>query len=145
MFAWGERTAGKRPVRAVHLALAAALGLNWVACAHQRATFDQLQTRASFDHACHPWELQVYTIDERTRAVVGCGRRTAYVEHCSVRGSCTWIVDASSVWAPEPAFAFGQTMPVASSAQSSAASGWPPPVDSLSPDEPTDVRLYTRD
>jgi hypothetical protein len=139
MFAWGEHSVGNR----VQVVLATALALSSLACATQRATLDQLAMRASFDHVCHPWELEIYAIDERTRAVVGCGRRTAYVEDC-VRGRCTWIVDASSFTPPEPA-GVDRWAPPASSAQSSATPGWPPPIEPFSPDEPRDVRLYTRD
>jgi len=139
VFAWGERSTGN----GVYVVLATALALSSLACATQRATLDQLAMRASFDHACNRWQLEIYAIDERTRAVVGCGRRTAYVEDCA-RGRCTWIVDASSVALPEPATVY-RWPPPPSSAQSSATPGWPPPIEPFSPDEPRDVRLYTRD
>ncbi|MBW2524161.1 MAG: hypothetical protein JRI23_08295 [Deltaproteobacteria bacterium] len=60
------------------------------------ASPQQLQTRAVFDLGCAQHQLVVYHVDERTKAVAGCGRRLVYVESCQrIRGAhaCTWILD----------------------------------------------------
>jgi len=60
------------------------------------ATQQQLQSRAVFDLGCAQHQLVVYHVDQRTKAVAGCGRRLVYVESCQrIRGkdACTWMLD----------------------------------------------------
>jgi hypothetical protein len=49
-----------------------------------------------FDLGCAQHQLMIYHVDQRTKAVAGCGRRLVYVESCQrIRGSfaCTWVLD----------------------------------------------------
>ena len=60
---------------------------------------DQLLKRASFDLECPADQLDVVVIDASTRGVTGCGRKGAYVEHCTgLKGftetTCTWIINS---------------------------------------------------
>ena len=68
------------------------------------ASLAQLRMRAAFDLGCPLHLLQVYPLDARSRAVVGCGHRLAYVEVCEPhhgRTGCGWVLDSPS-WAPAP-------------------------------------------
>lgn len=58
-----------------------------------------------FDLGCPAQGLELYHVDRRTKAVVGCGRRLVYVESCESFGTkreCTWMLDspifAQSAW-----------------------------------------------
>ena len=69
------------------------------------ATLAQLQNRAVFDLGCPGYQLGVYSVDSRTKAVTGCGRRLVYVESCQdIRGeqACTWVMNtptyAQTLW-----------------------------------------------
>jgi hypothetical protein len=60
------------------------------------ASLAQLQNRAVFDLGCPGYQLSVYHVDSRTKAVTGCGRRLLYVESCQdIRGAqaCTWVMN----------------------------------------------------
>ena len=88
-----------------------ALPFVWVAlsclgCASgPRADLRSLQYRSMFDLGCPAQGLELYHVDRRTKAVVGCGRRLVYVESCESFGTkreCTWMLDspifAQSAW-----------------------------------------------
>ena len=79
------------------------------ACATpQRANLAHLQYRAVFDLACPAQSLALYHIDERTKAVMGCGKQLVYVERCDqgAGNTCSWELDSPSLaqgqW-PQPA------------------------------------------
>lgn len=110
-----------------------------------RASPLQLQNRATYDLACPPYSLTMRQLDERTRMVMGCGRRLLYVEDCqAIRGrtACTWKLDTASFeqtqWPhtaakPAPATVVIMPQPVASHAPPTDASEGvtappPPPV-----------------
>ncbi|MBW2536999.1 MAG: hypothetical protein JRI55_36270 [Deltaproteobacteria bacterium] len=62
----------------------------------KRASLDHLRVRAAFDLACPQQMVSLHYIDPRTRGVVGCGRRLAYLESCDDAGAeavCTWQRD----------------------------------------------------
>jgi len=70
-------------------------------CAPPRpATLEQLQHRSVFDLGCPSYQLRLHHIDQRTKVVVGCGRRLLYVHSCDRRGprggECTWLLDTPS-------------------------------------------------
>ena len=70
------------------------MGLGIVGCG---ATEDQLRARAAYDFQCKAADLEIVSIDDRTRGVSGCGRRSTYVESCSrvgdfgAKSDCTWV------------------------------------------------------
>jgi hypothetical protein len=76
--------------------LSCALPLLALACVPPtRAQLPRLQQRAVFDLGCAGEQLYVVHIDERTKAVSGCGRRLVYLEDCD-RGAgnvCSWKLD----------------------------------------------------
>ena len=108
----------RRIAKTMHplLALVALAALVLGCAAPQRASLEQLRTRSAFDLSCHPQMLHLYHIDERTKGVVGCGRRLTYVESCDgvgARDVCTWMLDQPPLNAspPVPA-AYGWRAPV---------------------------------
>jgi hypothetical protein len=95
----------------------------------QRATLAQLQARSAFDLGCPAYSLQLYHFDERTKGVVGCGRRLTYVETCeqlSDGATCSWLLDS-----PPP-------VPTSATASWTAATPAPmsPPPAALPPSSP---------
>jgi hypothetical protein len=75
-----------------------------LACAApQRANLAYLQYRAVFDLGCPAQSLALYHIDERTKAVNGCGKQLVYIERCDqgAGNTCSWELDS-------PTFAQGQ-------------------------------------
>ncbi|MEZ4443866.1 MAG: hypothetical protein R3B72_32635 [Polyangiaceae bacterium] len=82
------------------VAAVACLAASLSGCASgPRATHLALQHRAVFDLGCDARQIALYVIDDRTRAVAGCGRRLLYVEDCEANGStlaCTWKLDTPS-------------------------------------------------
>lgn len=57
---------------------------------------NELQARAAFDLGCPPQQLRLYNFDERSKGVVGCGRRLTYVHWCQLTDGvnrCTWVLD----------------------------------------------------
>jgi hypothetical protein len=65
------------------------------------ATEDQLRSRAAFDMRCSESDLRVYTIDDRTKGVQGCGEQATYVESCGGSG-CTWMLNTDDMTSDEP-------------------------------------------
>jgi len=113
-----------------------ALGVLLGACVSPRpATVGQLQTRAAFDLVCAPQQLQIYPLGARSRGVIGCGRRLAYVEVCDDfhgRAICSWML-SSPAWV-QPTIAPAPTpscrpvpMLVVSPAPQASASSAPAP------------------
>lgn len=75
-------------------------------CAPPRpATLAELQHRSVFDLGCPSYQLRLHHIDQRTKVVVGCGRRLIYVHSCDRQGpaggACTWLLDTPSFTAAE--------------------------------------------
>jgi len=59
-------------------------------------TLPELQARSSFDLGCPHDQLRLYNFDERSKGVVGCGRRLTYVRSCQRVddvNQCTWLLD----------------------------------------------------
>jgi hypothetical protein len=79
----------------------AALALVFTGCASgPRASMPALVQRATFDLGCPAQHIALYHIDQRSKAVLGCGRRLIYVEDCLDRGmerDCTWRNDTASL------------------------------------------------
>lgn len=58
-----------------------------------------LQNRASFDLGCPKDQLTIVDIDDRTRGVSGCGKKSVYLYVCQTAGapsSCTWVLNGES-------------------------------------------------
>lgn len=90
----------------------------------KRATLDQLRVRSAFDLGCPQQMITLHYVDQRTRGVVGCGRRLAYLESCDQSGRCTWQLDQR----PEGVRAAAQVTPVAPlPAAAAAIMGTPSP------------------
>ena len=69
------------------------------------ATLRQLEHRATFDLACPAGQLRLHHVDERTKAVTGCGRALVYVEQCDATGEetrCSWLANTPPLPAPSP-------------------------------------------
>lgn len=90
---------GRRADRIGRLALGASAVLVLavvVGCAPpRRAQLAQLGYRAVFDLGCPAGQLGLYHVDERTKVIVGCGRRLVYMEHCDsgAGNTCSWQLD----------------------------------------------------
>jgi hypothetical protein len=64
-----------------------------------RANLRTLHNRAIFDLGCPAQQVQIYHLDNRSKVVMGCGRRLVYVEDCFDHGAkreCTWVNDTPS-------------------------------------------------
>jgi hypothetical protein len=85
----------------VRLALVIVLaGVNMACSSGPRATLTALSYRAVFDLGCPAQALQLHHLDDRSKAVAGCGRRLIYVEDCQRHGmsqSCTWMLDTPTL------------------------------------------------
>lgn len=89
----------------MRLAFTSAILLLGCGGAARPATLQQLQHRATFDLACSPLQLQLVSVDERTKAVSGCGRWAVYVQQCeTIEDSvvCSWLVDGPTHDPPAP-------------------------------------------
>lgn len=97
----------------MRLGMAGAMLLAGCSAATRPATLQQLQHRAVFDLGCAPQQLQLVSVDERTKAVGGCGRWLVYVHQCEAMGqeeSCGWLVNGP---AQPPQAPCGATVPSA--------------------------------
>jgi len=61
----------------------------------------RLLNRASYDLECAGSQLQMTTIDEKTRVVRGCGRQGTYVQLCDApftvwTRSCVWVMNSGN-------------------------------------------------
>ena len=61
----------------------------------------RLLNRASYDLECAGSQLQMTTIDDKTRSVYGCGRQATYVQLCDApvydpARSCVWVMNNGS-------------------------------------------------
>lgn len=88
------------PGRIFAVAVCAALVSATGGCAHGRpASLQQLQHRATYDLGCPAQQLALQHIDERTKAVIGCGRAFVYLQRCEPIGDdtiCSWEIDGGS-------------------------------------------------
>jgi hypothetical protein len=93
-----------------------------VACVQpKRAQLPQLQQRAVFDLGCPAAQLYLVHVDERTKAVTGCGRRLIYLEDCD-RGAgnqCSWRLDS-----PAPGQAWFPGASTTPATPGALSSGW---------------------
>lgn len=69
-------------------------GLAALAAAACGGSIDQLARRASLDLKCAEDKLEFAKVDERTRAVRGCGSQAVYVESCNPADECTWVLNS---------------------------------------------------
>lgn len=85
----------------VRLALVVLFAGVFCGCASgPRATLTALSYRAVFDLGCPVQALQLHHLDDRSKAVAGCGRRLIYVEDCQTHGmaqACTWLLDTPTI------------------------------------------------
>jgi hypothetical protein len=90
-----------RPIAWALTILAVAAALDGAGCATGPSASELLSNRrlinrAAFDLDCPTQPLNIISIDERTRAVSGCGRQATYVEICdgpldNAARTCTWL------------------------------------------------------
>ena len=66
------------------------------------ATQETLLKRAAFDLNCKANNIEIVTIDKRTRGVTGCAQRVTYVETCRACANgypscdCTWVLNGDA-------------------------------------------------
>lgn len=88
-----------RVLRVPDLVVAVALLLSVAGCG---ASKDQLRARAAFDLNCPSSQVEIVTLDDRTKGVTGCGQRATYVENCGWRDGyggkhdCTWVLNTDA-------------------------------------------------